>query len=48
MRFRAHGELTGAMRLLQPVLGRTLKRQFAQQLQTLADGLAREGTSTVL
>ena len=35
MRFRAYGELGGAMRLLQPVLGRTLKRQFAQQLDTL-------------
>ena len=35
MRFRAYGELGGAMRLFQPVLGRTLKRQFAQQLDTL-------------
>jgi uncharacterized protein YndB with AHSA1/START domain len=40
MRFRAHGELTGPMRLLQPVLGRTLKRQFAQQLATLERVLA--------
>jgi hypothetical protein len=35
MRFRAFGELGGPMRLLQPILGRTLKRQFAQQLDTL-------------
>ena len=40
MRFRAHGELTGAMRLLQPVLARTLKRQFTQQLHTLERVLA--------
>jgi uncharacterized protein YndB with AHSA1/START domain len=40
MRFRAHGQLTGPMRLLQPVLGRTLKRQFAQQLSTLERVLA--------
>ena len=40
MRFRAHGELNGPMRLLQPVLGRTLKRQFAQQLATLERVLA--------
>jgi uncharacterized protein YndB with AHSA1/START domain len=35
MRFRAFGELGGPTRLLQPILGRTLKRQFAQQLDTL-------------
>jgi uncharacterized protein YndB with AHSA1/START domain len=35
MRFRAYGELGGPMRFLQPILGRTLKRQFAQQLDTL-------------
>jgi uncharacterized protein YndB with AHSA1/START domain len=40
MRFRAHGQLTGPMRLLQPVLGRTLRRQFAQQLATLERVLA--------
>jgi uncharacterized protein YndB with AHSA1/START domain len=33
--FRAYGRLTGAMRVLQPVLGRVLKRQFAAQLETL-------------
>src|SRR4051794_35567835 len=40
MRFRAHGRLSGPMRLLEPVLGRTLKRQFSQQLQTLQRLLA--------
>ena len=40
MRFRAFGELTGAMRLVQPLLGRVLKRQFARQLATLGRVLA--------
>jgi uncharacterized protein YndB with AHSA1/START domain len=44
MRFRAHGELTGALRLLQPLLARTLKRQFAQQLRTLEEVLASQRT----
>ena len=35
LRFRAHGRLTGPLRLLQPVLGRTLKRQFTAQCATL-------------
>jgi uncharacterized protein YndB with AHSA1/START domain len=35
LRFRAHGQLTGAMRLLQPVIGRVLRRQFSEQLATL-------------
>jgi uncharacterized protein YndB with AHSA1/START domain len=35
LRFRAYGQLTGAMRLLQPVIGRVLKRQFSEQLATL-------------
>ena len=47
MRFRAFGELTGAMRLMQPLLGRVLKRQFTQQLATLQHVLA-EHPHTVL
>jgi uncharacterized protein YndB with AHSA1/START domain len=35
MRFAAHGKLTGAMRLAQPLLQRVLKRQFASQCATL-------------
>lgn len=35
MRFRAYGELTGPMRLAQPLLGRVLKRQFARDCATL-------------
>jgi uncharacterized protein YndB with AHSA1/START domain len=35
MRFRAYGQLTGATRLLQPLLARVLRRQFVSQLTTL-------------
>ena len=35
MRFSAHGQLAGAMRLAQPLLQFTLKRQFARQCATL-------------
>lgn len=35
VRFRGHGQLTGAMRLAQPLLQRVLKRQFARQCATL-------------
>jgi len=35
MRFHAFGRLSGAMRLAQPLLQRVLKRQFAQQCETL-------------
>jgi uncharacterized protein YndB with AHSA1/START domain len=35
VRFRAHGELTGGMRLAQPLVGSMLKRQFKSQLATL-------------
>ena len=35
VRFRAHGRLGGAMRVMQPVLGRVLKRQFTTQLAEL-------------
>ncbi len=40
MRFRAFGQLTGAMRFAQPLLARVLKRQFAGQLATLQTRLA--------
>ena len=35
MRFRGHGQLTGPMRLAQPLLQRVLKRQFTGQCATL-------------
>jgi uncharacterized protein YndB with AHSA1/START domain len=35
LRFRAHGQLTGAMRVAQPLFGRMLKRQFTEQVATL-------------
>jgi uncharacterized protein YndB with AHSA1/START domain len=35
IRFRTHGQPTGAMRLAQPLLRRTLKRQFARDCATL-------------
>jgi uncharacterized protein YndB with AHSA1/START domain len=35
MRFRGHGQLTGAMRLVQPLLQRVLKRQFAENCAAL-------------
>ena len=35
MRFRAHGHATGALRLAEPLLRRTLKRQFAGHCATL-------------
>jgi hypothetical protein len=35
MRFRSYGQPTGAMRMLQPVLRRTLKRQFTENCATL-------------
>jgi uncharacterized protein YndB with AHSA1/START domain len=40
MRFRAFGQLRGAGRLAQPLLGGVLKRQFTQQLATLQRALA--------
>ena len=48
MRFRGFGELFGAMRLMQPLLRRVLKRQFTQQLATLKHVLASGQTHTVL
>ena len=35
VRFRAYGEPTGAMRLAQPLLRRTLRKQFAEHCATL-------------
>jgi len=35
MRFKAYGRLDGPLRLLQPLLGRTLERQFKRQCATL-------------
>ena len=35
MRFRAHGKLTGAGRLIEPLVARMLRKQFAQHLATL-------------
>ena len=35
MRFQPHGELTGLMRLVEPLLAGTLRRQFAQHCGTL-------------
>ena len=35
LRFRAHGRLTGAMRLAEPLVRRMLRRQFAEQCATL-------------
>ena len=35
IRFRTHGQATGAMRLAQPLLRRSLKRQFARDCATL-------------
>ena len=35
MRFRVHGQLSGPMRVLEPLLGRQLRKQFTQQVATL-------------
>ena len=35
LRFRAYGQPTGLMRLAQPLLQRTLRRQFAEHCRTL-------------
>jgi uncharacterized protein YndB with AHSA1/START domain len=44
LRLRGHGQLTGAMRLAQPLLQRVLKRQFATQCATLKCVLESGGT----
>ena len=41
MRFRPHGQPTGAMRLAQPVLRRVLRRQFAEDCARLRTALER-------
>jgi uncharacterized protein YndB with AHSA1/START domain len=35
MRFRAHGKVTGSTRIIEPLVRRMLRKQFAQQLATL-------------
>jgi uncharacterized protein YndB with AHSA1/START domain len=35
LRFRAHGKLTGPSRLIEPLVGRMLRKQFTQHLATL-------------
>jgi uncharacterized protein YndB with AHSA1/START domain len=44
MRFRAHGELSGLMRIVEPLLARTLRKQFAQNLATLKQVLEFESS----
>lgn len=44
LRFRVHGQPTGPMRIAQPLLRRSLKRQFARDCATLKRVL--EGAST--
>jgi uncharacterized protein YndB with AHSA1/START domain len=39
--FRAFGQPTGVLRLLQPMLKRTLRKQFAEDLETLGAVLAK-------
>ena len=39
MRFRAHGRLTGPTRLIEPLVGRMLRRQFTEQVATLKEVL---------
>ena len=41
MRFRAHGSLSGPARLVEPLVGRMLRKQFTQQVTTLKDVLER-------
>jgi uncharacterized protein YndB with AHSA1/START domain len=45
LRLRAHGKLTGAMRLAEPFLGRMLKRQFAEQVATLKHVLEQDAAA---
>jgi uncharacterized protein YndB with AHSA1/START domain len=35
LRFRAHGKLSGPTRLMEPLLGRVLRKQFAQNVANL-------------
>ena len=41
MRFRAHGRLSGPTRIIEPLLGRMLRRQFTEQVATLKQLLER-------
>lgn len=41
MRLHPHGRLTGLMRVAEPLIGRTIKRQFAGYCATLKDVLER-------
>jgi len=43
VRFRAHGKLSGPTRLMEPLLGRVLRKQFAQNVANLKEVL--EGAS---
>ena len=44
VQFRAYGQLNGGMRLVQPLIGRMLKRQFTQQLASLERVLTRRNS----
>ena len=41
MRFRAHGKLSGPTRIIEPLLGRMLRKQFTEQVATLKQVLER-------
>jgi uncharacterized protein YndB with AHSA1/START domain len=45
MSFTAHGRLEGPIRLLQPVLARTLRKQFAADTATLKRMMESEGVA---
>jgi hypothetical protein len=47
VRFRAFGEPTGGMRLLQPVLRRAVRRQFAEHCANLKRVLEADGRDAV-
>jgi hypothetical protein len=46
IRFRVHGQPNGAMRLAQPLLRRSLKRQFARDCTTLKQVLESVSTTS--
>ncbi len=41
MRFRAHGKLNGPTRIIEPLVGRVLRKQFTEQVATLKQVLER-------
>ena len=45
LRFRAYGQLTGAMKLAQPLLGRMLRKQFTEQVATLKRVLEQDAAA---